>query len=75
MAIILAIETSTKNCSVALFEESNLLAFKESNKQEFVHSEQLTSYIQDIVSLAKMHLKDIDSIALSNSFSFITIST
>ena len=65
MAIILAIETSTKNCSVALFKESNLLAFNESDKEEFVHSEQLTSYIQDIVSLVKIHLKDIDAIALS----------
>ena len=30
-----------------------------------MHSEQLTSYIQDIVSLVKIHLKDIDAIALS----------
>ena len=43
MAIILAIETSTKNCSVALFKDSNLLSFMQSDKQEFVHSEQLTN--------------------------------
>ena len=65
MAIILAIETSTKNCSVALFKESNLIAHKESDKQEFVHSEQLTIYIQDVIALAKIHLNDIDAIALS----------
>ncbi len=65
MAIILAIETSTKNCSVALFKDSNLLAFMQSDKQEFVHSEQLTNYIQNIVALSKINLKDIDAIALS----------
>ena len=65
MAIILAIETSTKNCSVALFKDSNLLSFMQSDKQEFVHSEQLTNYIQNIVALSKINLKDIDAIALS----------
>ena len=65
MAIILAIETSTKNCSVALFKDSNLLSFMQSDKQEFVHPEQLNNYIQNIVALSKINLKDIDAIALS----------
>ena len=65
MAIILAIETSTKNCSVALFDSSRILAIKESDKQQYVHSEKLTLFIQEVIDMANISLNDLDAIAIS----------
>ena len=48
MSYILAIETSTRNCSVAIFKDFNLLAFKEETTIEYSHAEQLTVYIEEI---------------------------
>ena len=49
MALLLAIETTTKNCSVALFENSNLLQLKEQISDEYSHAEQLTLFIEEVV--------------------------
>ena len=44
MALILAVDTTTKNCSVALFNKGVLLELKEQNSSEYSHSEQLTLF-------------------------------
>ena len=64
MPIILTIETSTKNCSVALFNGDTKLALKEKNSENYSHAEQLTVFIEDVVRCAKISLKDVDVIAL-----------
>ena len=65
MALLLAIETTTKNCSVALFENSKLLQFKEQNSDEYLHAEQLTFFIEEVVEKSNITLKEIDGIVLS----------
>ena len=65
MALLLAIETTTKNCSVALFENSNLLQLKEKNSNEYSHAEQLTLFIEGVVKKSNITLKEIDGITLS----------
>lgn len=65
MALILAIETTTKNCSVALFENSNLLHLKEERDDEYLHAEQLTLFIEEVVRKADTSLQAIDGVALS----------
>jgi len=65
MALILAIETATKNCSVALFENDKLLQLKEYNSAEYSHSEQLTLFIKEVINKTKVNLKAIDGIAVS----------
>ena len=65
MALLLAIETTTKNCSVALFENSTLIQLKERNSDEYSHAEQLTLFIEEVVKKEKITLKEIDGIALS----------
>ena len=54
MPIILTIETSTKNCSVALFNGDTKLALKEKNSENYSHAEQLTVFIEDVVRCAKI---------------------
>ena len=65
MAIILAIETTTKNCSVALFDNGILVQLKERNSGDYSHAEQLTLFIKEVVRESNITLKEVDAIALS----------
>jgi tRNA threonylcarbamoyladenosine biosynthesis protein TsaB len=65
MALLLAIETTTKNCSIALFENSNLLHLKEQNSAEYSHAEKLTLFIEEVIQKANITLKEINAIVLS----------
>ena len=65
MAIILAIETTTKNCSVALFDNGMLLQLKERNSSDYSHAEQLTLFIKEVVRESNITLKEVNAIALS----------
>ena len=65
MALILAIETTTRNCSVALFENERLLAIKEQYSDDYSHSEQLTLFIIEVMEETQFTLNNINAIALS----------
>ena len=65
MSLILCLETSTKSCSVSLGQNKKLLALKESLDEKHSHAENLTLYIQEVCSQAKINLKDIDAVAVS----------
>ena len=65
MALILAIETTTKNCSVALFENNKLLALKEHCSDDYSHAEQLTLFIEEVIKSTNLTLKEIEAIAIS----------
>ena len=65
MALILGIETSTKNCSVALFKDGIVLAEKEHISDGYTHAEQLTLFIQDVFDSANITLNKVEAIALS----------
>ena len=56
MALLLAIETTTKNCSVALFDNSSLLGLKEQNSEAFSHAEQLTLFIEEVVKKSNINI-------------------
>ena len=65
MAIILTLDTSTKNCSVALFENEKFLALKEYYSDDYSHAEQLTLFVEDVIKSANLTLKEIEAIAIS----------
>lgn len=65
MALLLAIETTTKNCSVALFDNSNLIWVKEHNSDNYSHAEQVTLFIEEVVQRSNVSLNEIDGIVLS----------
>ena len=65
MALILNIETSTKNCSVSIASEGNVLVLKELNEGSYSHAEKLHPFIQEALTDANVSLKDIDAIAVS----------
>ncbi len=65
MALILNIETATKNCSVSLAENGKVIALKELNNGNYSHAEKLHVFIEDVITQAKKTLKDVDAIAVS----------
>ncbi len=64
MSIILNIETATKNCSVSLAKNGEILAIKELNNGNYSHAEVLHPFIDDILKKQNCILK-IDAIAVS----------
>lgn len=65
MAIILNIETATKNCSVSLAKYGQLIALKELATEQFSHAEKLHVFIEDILRETQLTFKDLNAIAVS----------
>ena len=49
MALLLGIETTTKNCSVALFKNNVLIDFYEEVSDKYMHAERLTLFIINLL--------------------------
>lgn len=64
MTRILAIETATKNCSVALFENDQLLDSEE-QYGAYSHAENLASFAQKLLSRNNLTFSDLQAIAVS----------
>lgn len=65
MSLILSLETTTTNCSVALGLEGKLIALKEYNHKKYSHAEKLHVFIKDVLSEANYKLSDLKAIAVS----------
>ena len=70
MATILCIETATKNCSVALCVNGNVISLQEDNpknepEKHFSHAEKLQVYITQVLTQANISKNDLDAIAVS----------
>ena len=65
MPLILNIETSTKNCSVALYKSNKLVSEKSLLSDKYSHSEKLNLFIEDLIKESSFEFKDIDAISVS----------
>ncbi len=65
MAIILCLETSTTNCSVALSVDGQIKAIREDNNQKFSHAEKLHVFINEVLREANLDTKQLNAIAIS----------
>ena len=65
LAIILNIETATKNCSVSLAKDGQVIAIKELNNGNYSHAEVLHPFILDVLKEAQVTTKEIDAVAVS----------
>ena len=65
MSYILNIETSTTNCSVSLFKDSELVSFKQEDDQNYSHSKRLHLFINDVLQESKVSPKDLSAISVS----------
>ena len=64
MSYILAFDTSTKACSVALFRATELLAFSHTVTEGFVHAEQLHVRIGALMKQASLSFDQLDAVAV-----------
>ena len=53
--MLLCIETSGKNCSVALFEGLQLVSIREVHTEQFSHSENLHVFIEQVLKESNLH--------------------
>ena len=65
MGYILNIETATKNCSVALAKEGEIILCKEIAEEGYSHAERLHVFIEEIIKEAGISLYDLSAIAVS----------
>lgn len=65
MAYILNIETATKNCSVSLAKDGEILILKELNEGGFSHAEKLHEFISEVIKAANIAYSDLKAIAIS----------
>ena len=65
LALILNIETATKNCSVSLSNKEEVIALRELNDGNYSHSENLHVFIDEVLRSANKTFKEIDAIAVS----------
>tara|TARA_Y100000385_G_scaffold150696_1_gene156261 strand:- start:326 stop:985 length:660 start_codon:yes stop_codon:yes gene_type:complete len=64
MSLILNLETSSKNCSVSLSSNGELVSNFDLEDDKFRHSELLTSSIQDILTENNFYVKDLNAISI-----------
>jgi len=65
MVYILNIETSTKNCSVALAKNGEIVLCKEIAEIGFSHAEKLHVFLEELLKETELSFKDINAIAVS----------
>ena len=65
MAYILHIETSTKQCSVALAFKGKTLTSRVLNSELFRHNEKLHLFISEVLEEANLKPKQLDAISVS----------
>jgi len=65
LSLILCIETTTTNCSVAIAQKGELIALKEYNSKRHSHAEKLHLFIQKVLKQAKCSLADLEAVAIS----------
>lgn len=64
MALILCLETSTTQCSVGLAKDGQLIALKEENSKQYMHSEWLHVFIETVLEEAGTEVGELDAIAV-----------
>jgi len=65
MALILNLETATKNCSVSISKDGQTIALKEINTGGYSHAELLHPFIEEVLKETNHKLSDLDAVAVS----------
>lgn len=65
LALILNIETSTKNCSVSIAENGKTTVLKEINDGGYSHAEKLHELITEVIKKSQLKFTDLTAVAVS----------
>lgn len=63
MSLILLLESSGTNCSVALAQDGEILAIREQN-EGYSHSEHMASFVDEVFSQSAKRVEELDAIAV-----------
>ncbi len=66
MTYLLTIESSSKNCSVSIFNKNILLECNEEYNQQFSHSEKLTVLINKVINSNSLSFNNLKAIAVGS---------
>ena len=66
MAVVLNLETATKNCSVSIGVNGDCKAVVEAHADKYIHSEKLHQFIQKALDDSGIKFSDLNAIAVSN---------
>ena len=66
MPILLQIETSSTNTSVAIAKDGKILASKEQDSAGYSHEKFLHPFIDEVLKLAELQTSDIDAVAVGS---------
>jgi len=65
MSLILNIETATKNCSVSLSKDGDVLFFREIAEVGYSHAEKLHVFIEEVLLQSKHSYSELSAVAVS----------
>ncbi|MRJ07808.1 tRNA (adenosine(37)-N6)-threonylcarbamoyltransferase complex dimerization subunit type 1 TsaB [Ornithobacterium rhinotracheale] len=65
MALILNIETSTRNCSVSVARDGELVALCEESKENYEHAEKLHRFMQWTLEAEDLSFENLDAVCVS----------
>ena len=65
MTYILNIETATKNCSVALAKDGEILFCEEIAEEGYSHAEKLHVFMENVLKKANLTFADLSAVAVS----------
>lgn len=63
---ILHIETATKICSVALSNNGELIALKETDESDYVHGEVITLFIEEVLKNSGITVKQLNAVSVTS---------
>ncbi len=66
MALILHLESATKICSVCVAEKGNVLSLRETNDEQYSHSEKIFPFIREVLAEARVKPSDLNALAVSS---------
>ncbi|MEI6865481.1 tRNA (adenosine(37)-N6)-threonylcarbamoyltransferase complex dimerization subunit type 1 TsaB [Flavicella sp.] len=64
MAYILNFDTATKNCSVSVSNDGELLAFEELNSEGYSHGEKLHVFIEKVLKEVEINISDLAAVCV-----------
>ncbi|WP_353086899.1 tRNA (adenosine(37)-N6)-threonylcarbamoyltransferase complex dimerization subunit type 1 TsaB [Flavobacterium sp.] len=65
MALLLCLETATRNCSVALAREGQVISLREKAEEGYTHAEKLHVFIEEVLQEAGVLASELDAVAVS----------
>ena len=64
MALLLCLETATRNCSVALVREGQVIALREKAEEGYTHAEKLHVFIEEVLQETGFLASELDAVAV-----------